>query len=51
MRYSRKRVHPQKVVAGFHEVLKAVCVKKMGFQRTLFFLKTHISSISHQPAR
>ena len=36
MRYSRKRVHPEKIIAGFKEVFKGVCVKKT--HRRNFFL-------------
>ena len=36
MRYSRKRANPEKIIAGFHEVFKGVCVKKMS-QRNFFF--------------
>lgn len=42
MRYSRKRVHPQKIIAGLREVFKGVCVKKPG-QRNFFLLVLALS--------
>ena len=36
MRYSRERVHPRKIIAGFKEVFKGICVKKTS--RRNFFL-------------
>ena len=42
MRYSRKRVHRKKIVAGFQEVFKEVCVKKTS-QRNFFLTVTAVS--------
>ena len=42
MRYSRKRVHPKKIIAGFKEVFKDVCVKKT-LQRNFFLTLTAVS--------
>ena len=36
MRYSGKRVHPRKIIAGFKEVFKGICVKKTSLRN--FFL-------------
>ena len=44
MRYSRKRANPKKIIAGFHEVFKGVCVKKTS--RRNFFLTLTAVSVS-----
>jgi len=42
MRYSRKRANPKKIIAGFREVFKGVCVKKTS-QRNFFLTFTAVS--------
>ena len=42
MRYSRKRANPRKIIAGFQEVFKGVCVKKTS-QRNFFLTVTAVS--------
>ena len=42
MRYSRKRAHPKKIIAGFQEVFKGVCVKKTS-QRNFFLTLIAVS--------
>ena len=42
MRYSRKRANPKKIIAGFQEVFKGVCVKKTS-QRNFFLSLTAVS--------
>ena len=44
MRYSRKRVNPKKIIAGFKEVFKGVCVKKT--RQRNFFLTLIAVSVS-----
>jgi len=41
MRYSRKRANPKKIIAGFQEVFKGVCVKKTS-QRNFFLTVTAV---------
>ena len=43
MRYSRKRVHPRKIIAGFKEVFKGICVKKTS-QRNFFLVVLAVSA-------
>ena len=42
MRYSRKRAHPEKIIAGFQEVFKGISVKKTS-QRNFFLTLTAVS--------
>lgn len=42
MRYSRKRANPKKIIAGFQEVFKGVCVKKTS-QRNFFLTLLAVS--------
>ena len=44
MRFSRKRANPKKIIAGFQEVFKGVCIKKTS-QRN-FFLTLIAASVS-----
>ena len=44
MRYSRKRVHPRKIIAGFEKVFKGICVKKTSLWN--FFLTLMVVSAS-----
>ena len=50
MRYSRKRAHPEKIIAGFQEVFKGVCVKKTS-QRNFFLTLMAVSGLENLPSQ